>query len=346
MDYSLTPEEIQAVEKYQDNDFKIMNTLLRSGIESEFRINSRNGKDYPYMTRDMMEKSLNDIANLYSAIIKQYLSNGSKKPEKPLYRGTKISLVDSMQNSNSSFLSTSTSIVQTMTFSRSFNKGSNVADESERAVLLVDGNVPWISIEKEFGGGEDEVLFVPSKISIEEANLTSNQRYGKEYIMRLSELDIPVKTLEEIEIMRKEILDKTEKMSDYLKYILVVKDNPNFNQNPRTLSVIDEYSKWKEMVIEYNYQQYIIIKNKLMGDTLSQNSVVGDNLNSKVEQEHFMQTEPLKEELIRFMDSLKDTKSEMISRGFEMPNLDDIFDEKVELENSEEKVEHIGRGIR
>ena len=108
MDYSLTPEEIQAVEKYQDNDFKIMNTLLRSGIESEFRINSRNGKDYPYMTRDMMEKSLNDIANLYSAIIKQYLSNGSKKPEKPLYRGTKISLVDSMQNSNSSFLSTST----------------------------------------------------------------------------------------------------------------------------------------------------------------------------------------------------------------------------------------------
>lgn len=346
MDYSLTPEEIQAVEKYQDNDFKIMNTLLRRGIESEIRINSRNGKDYPYMTRNMMEKSLNDIANLYSAIIKQYLSNGSKKPEKPLYRGTKISLVDSMQNSNSSFLSTSTSIVQTMTFSRSFNKGSNVADESERAVLLVDGNIPWISIENEFGGGEDEVLFVPSKISIEESNLTPNQRYGKEYIMRLSELDIPVKTSEEIEMMRKEILDRTEKMSDYLKYIFVVKDNQNFHQNPRTLAVIEEYSKWKEMVIEYNYQQYRIIKNKLMGDTLSQNSVVGDNLNSKVEQEHFMQTEPSKEELIRFRDSLKDTKSEMISRGFEMPNLDDIFDEKVELENSEEKVEFIGRGIR
>lgn len=166
MDCALTNEEIIAVENYQDNDFKIMNTLLRSGIESEIRINSRNGKDYPYMTRDMMKNSLNAIANLYSAIIKKYLSNGSKKPEKKLYRGTKISLVESMKNSNSSFLSTSTSIIQTMTFSRSFNKGSKVADQTERAVLLVDGNVPWISIEKEFGGGEDEVLFVLRKFQL------------------------------------------------------------------------------------------------------------------------------------------------------------------------------------
>ena len=275
MDYSLTQEEIQAIEKYQDNDFKIMNTFLRYGIDSEIRINSRNGKDYPYMTREMMEKSLNDIANLYSAIIKQYLSNGSKKPEKTLYRGTKISIVDSMQNSNSSFLSTSSSIITTMTFSRSFNKGSNIADESERAVLLVDGNVPWINIEHEFGGGEDEVLFVPSKISIEEVNLTSNPRYGKGYIMRLDKLDIVVKPLEEIEIMRKEILDKTEKMSDYLKYIL--KNNLNFNQNPRTLAAIEEYSKWKELVIEYNYQQYRIIENKLMEKDLIEIEEIPEN---------------------------------------------------------------------
>ena len=343
MDYSLSIEEVKAVEKYQDNDFKIMNTLLRSGIESEIRINSRNGKDYPYMTKEMMDKSLNDIGNLYSAIIKQYLLNDSKKPEKPLYRGTKVSLVESMQNSNSSFLSTSTSIVQTMTFSRSFNKGSNIADESERAVLLVDGNVPWISIENEFGGGEDEILFVPSKISIEEANLTSNQRYGKEYIMRLTELDIPFKTPEEIEKMRNEILEKTEKMSDYLKYILVVKDNPNFNQNPRTLSVIEEYCKWKDLVIEYNYQQYRVIKNKLMGDNLTKNSVVGEDIRVKVEQEHFMQSEKAKEELIRIRDSLKDTKSAMVERGFDMPGLEDIFDNKKEQEIKVENVEHSRR---
>lgn len=352
MDYSLTLDEIAAVEKYQDNDFKIMNSLLRSGIESESRINTRNGKDYPYMTRDMMEQSLKDIQNLYSAIIKKYLANGSVKPVKLLYRGTKTSLVNSMQNSNSSFLSASTSIVQIMTFSRSFNKGSNIADETERAVLLIDGEVPWISIENEFGGGENEVLFVPSKVEIKDVQLTSNQKYGKEYIMKLSEIDIPEKTPSEIENMKTEILDKTEKISDYLKYILVIKDNPNFNQNPRTLAVMEEYSKWKELVIEYNYQQYRIIKNKLMGKNLSQKSdnqtatETYDNLSSKVEQEHFMKPEQTKEELLQLRDSLKATMLDMQQRGFDMPNFNDLFQEQsfsnVEQEDVE-KVENNGR---
>lgn len=354
MDYSLTLEEITAVEKYQDNDFKIMNSLLRSGIESEMRINSRNGKNYPYMTRDMMEQSLKDIQNLYSAIIKQYLANGSVKPSKPLYRGTKTSLVNSMENSNSSFLSTTTNIVQTMTFSRSFNKGSNIADETERAVLLVDGEVPWISIETELGGGEDEVLFVPSKIEIKEAQLTPNQRYGKEYVMKLSELDIPEKTPEEIDSMRIEILDKTEKMSDYLKYILVIKDNPNFNQNPRTLAVIEEYNQWKELVIQYNYQQYRIIKNKLMGESLSQRNETQtvadayDDLSPKVEQEHFMKPDQTKEELVQLRRSLKHTMSDMQQRGFDIPNFNDLFQEQslsnVEHENVE-PLENSGRRI-
>ena len=70
MEYQLTDDEKSSIERYQDNDFKIINTLLRDGIESEIRINSRNGRDYPFMTKDLMEKSLNDIKNLYSAIIK------------------------------------------------------------------------------------------------------------------------------------------------------------------------------------------------------------------------------------------------------------------------------------
>ncbi len=349
MDYSLTADEVSAVEKYQDNDFKIMNSLLRNGIESEMRINSRNGKDYPYMTRSMMEQSLKDIQNLYSAIIKKYLTNRSTKPLKPLYRGTKTSLVDSIQNRNSSFLSTSTSIVQTMTFSRSFNKGSNIADETERAVLLIDGEVPWMSIENEFGGGEDEVLFVPSKVEIKEAQLTSNQKYGKEYIMKLSEIDIPEKTPSEIEDMRTEILDKTEKMSDYLKYILVIKDNPNFNQNPRTLAVMEEYSKWKKLVIEYNYQQYIIIKNKLIWKNLSQKSdnpnatETCDNLRNKVEQEHFMKSEQTKEEFLQLRDSLKSTMSDMQQRGFDIPNLNDLGSFSNVEQEDVEKLENIRR---
>lgn len=79
---------------------------------------------------------------------------------------------------------------------------------------------------------------------------------------------------------------------------------------------------------------------------ISINDVAQDELKSKVEQEHFMKTEPTKEELIRLRYSLKGTKNEMLERGFEMPNMDDIFDNNEELENKEEKVENIGRGIK
>ncbi|MBP3919951.1 MAG: hypothetical protein J6D28_00105 [Bacilli bacterium] len=50
------------------------------------------------MTKYLMEKSLNDIKNLYSAIIKLYVRNRSQKPNKQLYRGTKQSLIESMNS--------------------------------------------------------------------------------------------------------------------------------------------------------------------------------------------------------------------------------------------------------
>lgn len=124
------------------------------------------------------------------------------------------------------------------------------------------------------------MVFVPSKMQITETSLTSNQKYGKEYTVNLVEMDIPEKTPEEIEEMKKQILANTEKMSEYLKYILVIKDNPNFNNNPRTLNVIKEYEDWKKLVVEYNHQQYRIIKNKFFN---LQNEEQLNNLNSKVE---------------------------------------------------------------
>lgn len=264
--YELTSEEIISIKKYQVDDFKIMNSLLRQGLESEVRINSSNSKSYQFMTRSLMEQSLEDIKNLYSAIIKSYMKNGSQKPGKQLFRGTQDSLIESMKNNASSFLSATTNINQTLTFSRTYNKASYIADDFDKAVMLIDGNVPWLSIENEIGGLEDEVLFVPAKMHISEKQFTTNQKYGKEYTVVLSEIDIPEKTPEEIEQMRNAILHNTEKMSKYLKYILVVKDNPNFSNNPRTLSLINEYNDWKKLVVEYNHQQYKIIKNKFINN--------------------------------------------------------------------------------
>ena len=97
-------------------------------------------------------------------------------------------------------------------------------------------------------------------------------------------MDIPEKTPEEIEEMRQQILSNTERMSEYLKYILAVKDNPNFNNNPRTLNVIREYEDWKKLVVEYNHQQYRIIKNKFISIQESrQNDEQSSDLSSTVE---------------------------------------------------------------
>lgn len=164
--------------------------------------------------------------------------------------------------------------------------------------------------------------------------------------MTLSEMDIPIKSQEEITLLKKEILDKTEKMSNYLKYILAVKDNPNFNKNPRTLAVIEEYSKWKEKVIQYNYQQYRIIKSKLMGTSLNQNDLTSEGLRSKVEQELFMKTETLDQRENNRSDRLKDIKRKLMESGFEMPNLEEILKKTNELESDDEIVENNGRTIR
>lgn len=111
-------------------------------------------------------------------------------------------MIKFLKNKNSSFLSTTTNINKTLTFSKTFNKGSKIADDSDRAILFINSNVSWIDIEEELGGIEDEILFVTYKMQIEEANITSNKKYGREYIANLFEGDIPSKAPEEIEKMK------------------------------------------------------------------------------------------------------------------------------------------------
>ena len=345
MDYKLTNEEISSLERYQENDFKIINTLLREGLESEININNRNGKGYPVMTRDLMDKALDDIKNLYSAIMKLYIKNGCQRPNKQLYRGTNQSLIKLIDNTNVSFFSTTMSINRTLSFSRKFLKGSHTADDTDMAILLIDSDVPWINIEEVLGGFEDEILFVPSKIQITETDITQGKKHGKEYRATLSEIDIPLKSKEEINEMREQILSKTEQMNMYLKYILVVKDNKNFNNNPRTLSVIKEYEDWKRLVVEYNHQQYKIIKDKFLNTKKAwQKDEELSDLKSKVEQEHLDREvlDSKKEELyyLRMLDEIKQENPELF-------DLSSIFDESDDDEIIDsEKIEHTGRKVR
>lgn len=64
-------------------------------------------------------------------------------------------------------------------------------------------------------------------------------------------------------------------MSEYLKYILSVKDIDDYSNNPRILNLIKEYNNWKSLIIQYSYQQYKIIKKELLSSQmLYQNKII------------------------------------------------------------------------
>jgi hypothetical protein len=114
------------------------------------------------------------------------------------------------------------------------------------------------------GGMEDEIIFLPAKVKVTPINTNLDTKLGKTYKMTLSELDIPEKTEEEIECMRKTILDNTETMSDYLKLILEAEKDSSLNNTQQLAFATQEYKKWKELVVSYNHQQYRVLRNQII----------------------------------------------------------------------------------
>jgi hypothetical protein len=257
-----TEEETVALIRYQDNDYKVINSLLRRGYESERTINMRKGEGYPYLTKEDMDGYLSCIELIYSAILRTYQENGCMFPNKTVYRGTQTDIIESMDGEECSFLSTTTSLAQTRCFSAVYTDAG--LDSSRRAVAIIDSYVPWINIDEIMGGMEDEIIFLPAKVKVTPINTNLDTKLGKTYKMTLSELDIPEKTEEEIECMRKTILDNTETMSDYLKLILEAEKDSSLNNTQQLAFATQEYKKWKELVVSYNHQQYRVLRNQII----------------------------------------------------------------------------------
>ena len=63
-------------------------------------------------------------------------------------------------------------------------------------------------------------------------------------------------------------------MSEYLKYILSVKDIDDYSNNPRILNLIKKYDNWKSLIIQYSYQQYRIIKKELLSSQILYQKII------------------------------------------------------------------------
>lgn len=257
-----TEEETVALARYQDEDYRIINSLLRRGYSSEAEIDNLNTGDYPFLTRDDMDSYLSCISLIYSAILRTYQANGCVNPDKTIYRGTQTHIAEAMDGEECSFLSTTTSLSQTRSFSAVYTREG--FDGKRRAVALIDGHVPWINIDELMGGMEDEIIFVPAKVKVEPIETDINPLRGKTYKMTLTELDIPEKSPEEISEMRTSILEQTETMSGYLKIILQDKRKPGTLDSKTVEFATIEYNKWKDLVVSYNHQQYRVLRNQII----------------------------------------------------------------------------------
>ena len=269
---SINDDENRALQEYQDNYYKIVNTLLRKGITSEQTINSKNGSDYIAPSNEELEAAIDNIKNIYSAIIKRTLANEDNKETRPLYRGTQISIVEKMKENaeETAFLSTTTRKNQTRTFSRTFSKDKSVDKEADKALLKVEGDVPYINMEDVLGGMEDEILFAPAKaeiidgiegISPEDERHTN--LYGKAYTLKLTPLEIPEMSNEEISKLKESIFNRNEEMGKTINDILEIQKYPELFDTNKLPALIEKYSKWKDDVISYCHQQFRQIKKEI-----------------------------------------------------------------------------------
>lgn len=297
----LTSDEKRALEEYQDNYFIIINTLLRKGITSEQTINSKNGRDYIAPTNEELEKAINDICKIYSAIIKSTLTREDNKTTKPIYRGTQISLVEEIKENGeeTSFLSTTTNKNQTRAFSRTFSKDKNIDSELDKALLKVEGDVPYINMEEAFGGLEDEILFAPAKAEIIEGieGISSDDErhtklYGKPYTLKLTPLEIPEMSKEDISRLRESIFDQNEKMGRVINNILQMEQYPEQFDTSRLPSLIQEYSRWKESIINYCHQEFREIKKQIENEYEQANDKQSEKKVEKPSRNYITQTDP------------------------------------------------------
>ena len=259
-----TEEETVALIRYQDEDYVIINSLLRRGYSSELQIDYRNNIEFPILTKEDMDGYLSCIGLIYSTILRTYQANGCNAPNKTIYRGTQTDIVEAMDGEECSFLSTTTSLAQTRCFSSVYTKDG--LDTKRRAVAIIEGNVPWINIDEIMGGMEEEIIFVPAKVKVEPIETDINPLRGKTYKMTLTELDIPEKSPEEISMMRTSILDSTETMSGYLRLILENRRNPGSIDGDTLKFATQEYNKWKDLVVDYNHQQYRVLRNQIINE--------------------------------------------------------------------------------
>lgn len=314
-------EEIEALKKYQENDYKIINMLLRAGINSEQHLFAK----FPTFLEELKSLNfteyLNNIKLIYSAIIKYSIN---EKLNQDCYRGSSLRTIEELVNNNTtSFMSSSTNKAETIKFSTKPDKNGDRNLEN-KAFCKIEGNVPFIDLEKILGGGEDEILFAPSNINIEpgikDMASTEENRYGKMFTIKLSPLEITSMSQQEIESLEISTKLNAKEKLGLLAYILELKQNNNDNHKFVIDKLTKEYNSWKNEVMQLVYQEFEKIKSELY----DMNNKVGNDMNF---------SEHLSQEILDYNEKIIGTRVIDESYSYENGNRSIISVDRLENED-------------
>ena len=159
MNYDLlwSMDEYQSLLDYKWNSFKYINMFLNENITNREKNYRPNAKAQP-KTPEEFKKAIETIIKLYEAIQKNYILNGSKEYQQPLFRGVR-------KNSNNSYF---TSTSESMDIAFSFINGIDNGNTSNDVLVEIEpSQVAWIDLESFIpaskGGTleEKEILFLP-----------------------------------------------------------------------------------------------------------------------------------------------------------------------------------------
>ena len=152
-------EEYKAICEYKGNSFAIMNVLLNRNV-SKRELRGKYVHKQVVRDAESLRENINKIFNMYSAILKNYLLNGSKPLERKVFRGMSDGIM------NTSFISTSESVWTALGFVKSIEK---IRDEKGLLLMIDTKNVPWVELTNILPTGigadeEPEILFLPFQV--------------------------------------------------------------------------------------------------------------------------------------------------------------------------------------
>lgn len=225
-------KEVECIDAYRGNSYKLINSLLEPGLANESEINSKL-EFLPY-DKESIKSALNVIINSYSGMFKNSLKRNNDGMS--LYRGTTQEEISRVQNSKNigRFMST--------TRSKDMAEGFFSVNFENPAVIYVNvkGNIPYVEMSEvieDYGDNwEKEVLLAPFT-KVEELREVSKYNGKNYYNLSISKQELPEIEEKDRKTLYNEILDNSDVMGSKLKeYFNIQKDLENLEFQRENIS--------------------------------------------------------------------------------------------------------------